>query len=458
MTLSKDQLQALEVLKAGNNCFITGNAGSGKSYILDYYTSKYCSKKLVAKVAFTALAANNLTKDKDSDIVTTIHDLFRLTGPEVISPIKWIDRDIAKAISKYDLLIIDEISMVRIDIFDYIARVITKANKYRLEPIQLVVLGDFYQLPPIMDNKITKLITKYYDSNTGYCFNSQYWPNFEFKVINLVYNFRINKDKQYLNHLNNIRRGRNLVSTLAYFNKALNNSKIDATKAIGIYPTNYMVNKHNRCMLAKLKGKATSIHAYYDNEIRSAIRANSLEANNLVLELKPKALVMFNRNDKLVKDKARRFVNGDLATVISCEEKEVVVRLLKNNKLVHLHKYNCSYNLYKPVKSLLGVIYQDEYLGLIKQYPLTLAYGLTIHKAQGKTLPAIIFDPAGNDKHKLGHGQVYTALSRVKCLDDLKLVHKLTLEQITVNQEVINFYSSIEGNIEDWLDVICRKR
>ena len=88
MTLSKDQQQALEVMKAGNNCFITGNAGSGKSYILDYYTSNYCIDKLVAKVAFTALAANNLYKDKDSDIVTTIHDLFRLTGPEVIAPNK----------------------------------------------------------------------------------------------------------------------------------------------------------------------------------------------------------------------------------------------------------------------------------------------------------------------------------------------------------------------------------
>jgi len=453
MTLSKDQLEALELLKSNKDCFITGAAGTGKTYLVDYYTKHYCSNKTILKCCFTALAVNNLTKDKDSDVLTTIHDAFNITGPEVISKHKWIDRALAKNIAKYDIVIIDEISMVRIDIFEYVIRVLAKALKYRKDTIQLILVGDFYQLPPIVSDSISKILNNLYNTTDGFAFESEYWNRLNLNIVNLKQNFRQTKDKKYLYYLDCIRTNSNLKQALNFFNKALN-KKLD--NAIGIYPTNYQVDKRNKACLKLLKSKEVTIHAYHDNDIRHDIKTNKLTNSQLPcpisLSLKPKALVMFVRNDKLTKDKKRRFVNGDLATVVSCCIEEVVVKLLRNKKLVHLHKYNCSYPVYRLPDMFLGILTQDEYIGLYKQYPLVLAYGLTIHKAQGKTLDNVIFDPIGPKDIVLNHGLVYTALSRVRSLDNLSLDHALTLDQIKANDKVIAFNKLITNtNLLDWM-------
>ncbi|MCQ2776584.1 MAG: AAA family ATPase, partial [Bacilli bacterium] len=161
-------------LKSGCNCFLDGLAGTGKTFLLDYYTKHYCQDKKVLKCCFTANAVNNLCLDKDSDVIGTIHTCFKfgqLELPDVIPPRKlppwWLSRTY---FSKFDVVIIDEISMVRIDYFAYIAKIIAKANKYRKQPIQVIVSGDFCQLPPIITKAEERILAKKYLTNTGYAF------------------------------------------------------------------------------------------------------------------------------------------------------------------------------------------------------------------------------------------------------------------------------------------------
>ena len=200
--------------------------------------------------------------------------------------------------------------------------------------------------------------------------------------------------------------------------------------------------------LKQLKGRAITIPAYYDNEIRYAIKHHKLNNNDLpgslCLSIKPNAQIMFIKNDKLVKDKGRRFVNGDLGIVIKCESPdEVVCKIYRTNKLVRLHKYNLAHRINKAPHLVLDMIVQDEYLGLFKQYPIKLAYALTIHKAQGKTFNNVVFDPSV-DKNKLTSGLVYVALSRTRSIDNLFLTKPLTIDQIKVDDKVVEFYKGMK--------------
>ncbi len=258
---------------------------------------------------------------------------------------------------------------------------------------------------------------------------------------------RVVNDKQYLAMLNNLRLGKDLEQVLAYFNRrVIPTSKV--AKTVRLFATNRLVDKTNLSCLNKLKGKALAIPAYYDNEIRSAIKHHKLLANDLpgslCLHLKPNAQIMFIKNDKLNKDNMRRFVNGDLGIVVRCDsEEEVVCKVNRTGKLVRLHKYNLAHRINKPVELILDMIVQDEYLGLFKQYPIKLAYALTIHKAQGKTFDNVIFDPS-IDKKKLTSGLVYVALSRTRSIENLFLTKPLTIDQIKVDDKVVEFYKGLK--------------
>lgn len=449
--LSNSQVQALSILKSNANCFLDGLAGTGKTFLLDYYTKYYCQDKKVLKCCFTANAVNNLVCDKPNDVIGTIHTCFKfaqLELPDVIPPSKlapwWLSRTY---FSKFDVVIIDEISMVRIDYFTYIAKILAKANKYRKQPIQVIVSGDFCQLPPIITKPEAKILAKKYLTNTGYAFEHSSWNAFNFKVINLDTSMRVVNDKQYLAMLNNLRLGQDLEQVLAYFNRrVIPTNKI--AKTVRLFATNRLVDKTNLSCLNKLKGKALAIPAYYDNEIRSAIKHHKLLANDLpgslCLHIKPNAQIMFIKNDKLNKDNIRRFVNGDLGIVVRCDTTdEVVCKVYRTGKLVRLHKYNLAHRINKPVHLILDMIVQDEYLGLFKQYPIKLAYALTIHKAQGKTFDNVIFDPS-IDKKKLTSGLVYVALSRTRSIQNLFLTKPLTIDQIKVDDKVVEFYKGLK--------------
>ena len=169
MSLLNEQKKALEILKQNSCVFITGFAGCGKTFLINYYTKNYCNNKHIIKCCFTGFATNNLTKDKEDDLLGTIHMIFGLSDTgSVITKNYPIKKDLVRAIAKYDVIIIDEISMVRIDIFEYIVRIILEANN----DIQFIVVGDFYQLPPIVKNDELKILNKLYKTKDGFAFES----------------------------------------------------------------------------------------------------------------------------------------------------------------------------------------------------------------------------------------------------------------------------------------------
>lgn len=461
MLILNEQKNALRILKNYSHIFITGPAGCGKTFLVDYYAKNYCKNLHVIKCCFTGFATNNLTKDKENDLLGTIHDVFQLFNiSNIITNNYPIKMDLVKIIAKYDVIIIDEISMVRIDIFEYIVKIISKANYFRKlgNNIQLIVVGDFYQLPPIVNNNELKILKKIYKTTDGFAFESSLWYQLHFKIVELKHNFR-QKNNIYFKHLQLIRKNKNLSIAINYFNKALKNNLLSKNNITFLCQTNKQVDYYNRKMLNKIKGQHIVINAYYDHEIRHDLSKKILKFDNLgfvrSLYLKPQALVMFTKNDKLVKNKNRRFVNGDLAHVISCNPEKVVVKLIKNNKIIHLHKYNCQYELYKKPKLIFNTIVQDQYIGLLKQYPLKLAYGLTIHKAQGKTLGNIVLKLKQKNNF-LSHGILYTALSRIKTLENLQLTNKLTITQIQANPKVIAFYQGINKTKYQLMDEIFK--
>jgi len=451
--LTSCQQKGLEVLLNNTNCFISGDAGTGKSYLIDYFSKHYCSDKKVAKCCFVANSVNNLTKDKDSDVICTIHSLFDISSIGLIEPTRFIPRSLIKKIALFDVIIIDEISMVRADLFEYITRVISRANAKREKDIEFIVVGDFFQLPPVVAKEEKELLYKLYNTYDGYCFETRAWSFWSFKYIKLEDKVR-QKDPLFLKYLNCLRNNENINEAISWFNlRYQKNLKHNQEGVVEIYPTNSQVDKVNELCLDSLKDKPVTIHAYYDNDILHDIRHNKLDKDslpaNLTLTLKPNCRVMFVRNDKEVEG-VRRFSNGDMATVLSCSEEEVVVRLDRNNKLVHLHKYNCGCSVYKPPKYRFGHIYQEEYIGLYKQYPLKLAYAITIHKAQGKTFNKVYFNP--KCRKGISLGQLYVALSRVRDINDLYLFNPIELERIECNDKVIEFYKGLEEDITDKIE------
>ncbi|MCQ2747908.1 MAG: ATP-binding domain-containing protein [Mycoplasmoidaceae bacterium] len=323
--------------------------------------------------------------------------------------------------------------MVRIDQSGFICKIIAKANKYRKHPIQLIVSGDFYQLPPIITDKEKKILIKKYKTSTGYAYEHPSWQLANFVKCKLTTSLRAKQDKQYVQMLNNLRYKRNLKQVIAYFNKrVIKTNRIKDT--VRLFATNRLVDKTNNQCLKLLPGKEVVIPAYYDNEIRSAIKHKKLKQTDLpaslLLTIKPNAQIMFIKNDKQTSNKPRRFVNGDMGIVVRCySPEEVVCRVNRTNKLVRLHKYNLSHQVNKAPKLILGAIVEDEYTGLFKQYPIKLVYGLTIHKAQGKTFANVIFDPS-IDKSNLTPRLIYVALSRCISIDNLFLAKPLSLKQV----------------------------
>ena len=461
MLLLTEQRRAIKILNEHSHVFITGPAGCGKSFLIDYYTKNYCKNKHVIKCCFTGFATNNLIRDKEDDLLGTIHTIFRLsTNGDVIDKNHPIKTNLVKAIAKYDVIIIDEISMVRIDVFEYIIKVICQANNFYhySNSIQFIVVGDFYQLPPIVKKDELKILNKIYQTDDGFAFESDSWHQLHFKIVQLHHNFR-QENNIYFKHLQLIRRNKNLQVAIDYFNKALKNNWFSQTNLTYLCETNNQANNFNKKCLNKISGDSVVINAYYDHEIRHNIINNKIKfydfGFNKSLQLKPNALVMFTKNDKLMPNKNRRFVNGDLAHVISCKPEEVVVKLVKNNKIIHLHKYNCQYELYKRPRLVFNKIIQDKYIGLLKQYPLKLAYGLTIHKAQGKSLANIVLK-LNNKNNFSAHGLLYTALSRIKSLQNLQLTNKLTVSQIHANPKVIAFYERLNMTKQQLLDDVFK--
>lgn len=406
------QDEALEILKCGYNVFLTGSAGSGKTFLLNQYIDYLKKNKVkVGVTASTGLAATHLDG-------RTIHSWCGIGIEEHLSPkeLKRIvnDEKIWERIKYTKVLIIDEISMLsasRLDMIDSVCQVI----RQDLRPfggLQMVLCGDFFQLPPISN----------YNEEKIFVFDSQAWENLNPKICYLSDQYR-QEDKQFFDILNNIRASRKLAETydalMERYNKPVD-SQINPTKLL---THNANVDSLNNVELKKLSGESM-FHKMLCDGVPSLIK--KLKESLLVpevLELRLGAVVMFVRNNF-----EKGYANGTIGTVIAftSENNYPIIRTIKGEEIVA-----------SPEKWLIDE--NNEALAVIYQVPLRLAWAITVHKSQGMSLDCAEIDLSRTFEYGMG----YVALSRVRSLKGIKLLglNKKALEidarMIKLNKDLI---------------------
>jgi len=391
LVLSNKQQKALDYILQGHNVFLTGNAGTGKSLVIKEAIKRLeANNQNVVVLAPTGIAANNVDGQ-------TIHSFFSIP-PFGVKPqplyVKQEKRDLWSII---DVVIIDEVSMVRPDILDYIETVI-KHNKvgHALNKMRFVFVGDMKQLPVVLVGKDKEVLEQYY---LDYTFkSSRFYKKLKVKEINLDEVFRQN-DQEFIDNLNLVR---NNLETL-YFDKFIGKKQ----KGVVLCPTRALAAKHNSKKLEENKNPLV----VYNAELKGEIQEKDVIVP-FKLELKSNCKVMY-----LLNKPDEGLVNGSIG--------EFVIEpngcfFIKEDIKIKLSKHKFEVKKYELVKNEKGVMkLQLVPVGSCEQYPIMLAYALTIHKSQGLTLDEVTIDLT----HKcFEEGQLYVALSRVKTPEGLCII------------------------------------
>lgn len=422
-SLNNEQKAVFDRLKNGENIFVTGNAGTGKSYLVNAF-SEYCDNEKISliKTAPTGVAANEIGG-------ATIHSQFGIRVGMDFNNAKNID-----FLEKCDILLIDEISMVRIDLFDKVMKAVKQKNKVRVnagkKPIQLVFVGDFFQLAPVINNKMNEsdFLARYYkkDVGEGYAFQSKYWRSFGIKLCNLTQIMR-QEDADFCRALDLCKRGD--VSCLDFFKK--NSCKKEIADAIWVCGRNQTVAAKNAEGLAKLRGKTYKNTATYNGEV--SVKDRLCED---VFEFKIGAKVVMTSNDT----KECLYQNGSIGTVVALEDDVIYVDFDGVDEAVPIEQKKFSKYVYSLNTKKGSLAIKREEVGFAVQYPMRLGYAVTIHKSQGQT-----YDKMNLNPEIFSNGQLYVALSRCKSIENLYIHGYLSQRMVRASGEVNAYYSNPEG-------------
>ena len=417
--------------------FLTGKAGTGKTTFLNDFVSKTQKKYIV--VAPTGIAAINAGG-------VTIHSMFGLPLRTFLPTTDRVDsntanniadlmhhfkyrKDKLKLLRELELIIIDEVSMLRADVLDMMDFSLrsVRRNQQKFGGVQMLFIGDLYQLPPVVRDEY--ILKQYY--NSPFFFDSYALKELPLITLELTTVYR-QKDEKFLEILNEIRDG--AVSDIDF--ETLNERYIpdfEPTDEPYVYLTshNRMADEINLKKLAELKGKSY----FYKAEITGNFNENQYP-NEEILELKTGTQIMFIRNDA---SGEHRYFNGKLAEVVEIDEQEIHVVIDGEDEIFKLKKETWDQKRYSLAedKSI-----QEEVMGSFKQYPIRLAWAVTIHKSQGLTFDRLIID-AGKS---FASGQVYVALSRCRTLEGIVLKSKITPEVIFSDKRVSKFQDETHAN------------
>ncbi len=419
--LDSEQQEIFEKIeKTKTNIFIHGEAGSGKSSFIQYL--KNHSSKRIRLACPTAIAALNIG-------ATTLHSLFQLPLSDfiILNELNKTKRyKLSSILSKTDILVIDEISMVRPDILDavdYLCRVARHNNLQSFGGLQLVLVGDLCQLPPVIKSNAYEIFEKEYGNRLTYFFDSKAYVNGHFEKYELKKIYR-QSDKTLLKNLSNIRRGKDLKSSIKYFNDSKFENSDEIKTAITITPYRQTAERINEKNLNKINEQ----EVIYEAKLKGSFETAKDFPSPKTLCLKKGALVIFNKNN------ANEWINGTSGIVEDLSENAIKVRLLSGGRVVYVKReewksFSYDYDI------LSGEITERE-TGVFTQFPLQLGYALTIHKAQGKTLDKVIIDLSGG---AFDHGQAYVALSRTHTKSDIHLIRDLKESDIILDSRVLEF-------------------
>jgi ATP-dependent DNA helicase PIF1 len=425
LTITPGFAAARTVLEDGRNVLITGKAGTGKTTFLDWFRDE--TTKNVAVVAPTGVAALNVRGQ-------TIHSLFELK-PGFMGPERDFKLRNKKLIKSLDLLIIDEISMVRADLFDAMLTILQQYGPHPQQPfggVQLCLVGDLFQLPPIISPDEREAFQHVYAG--PYFFHARQWQPQAFTTIAFDDVFR-QRDPAFISVLNRIREGSRAPELLAMLNTQVGAAPEDSAGVVTLTTTNARATQINEGRMAGLPQPGR----VYAGEAAGnfAATGQNLPAPDQLL-LKPGAQVMFTRNDL----PGRRWVNGTLGVVRHLEAEAVLVEVNRGDRQ---RLYEVERETWKSIKYRLdaesGEIREEE-TGHYTQFPLTPAWAVTIHKSQGKTLDRVLIDL---DRGAFAPGQLYVALSRCRTLEHLTLTRPVTPADIRVDPRVVAFLQLTDG-------------
>jgi ATP-dependent exoDNAse (exonuclease V) alpha subunit len=431
----------------GDNIFITGKAGTGKSTFIEFLKSN--TQKNIVYLAPTGMAALRIRG-------RTIHSLFKIP-PQLITEnslrANRYKSEIVQLFRTIDTIVIDEISMVRADVLDGIDYILRRERgcESPFGGVQMVFVGDVFQLPPVVngkkvirmqdENHSEQLISEadYFEQEYGGCyfFNAKAFLCGDFTFFELQKIFR-QTNRQFIGILNALRNGVMSEEEIGLLNERYApEGTIANDERTTLCGHNVTVREINTQGLDSIDSKKYIYHASLSGKFADVMAEKDYPAE-LDLGLKEGALVMMAKNDR-----DRRWLNGDVGKIGHLSDTSVEVIIKGQRYPVDREKWeSIEYEYDKKNKTVIPTV-----VGTFIQYPVKLAWAVTIHKSQGQTFDKIAIDL---EQGEFAHGQTYVALSRCTSLDGIILKKPFRLEDIMWDQKVISFYNEMCAKSPLW--------
>ena len=396
-----------------DSIFITGKAGIGKTTLLKYF--KKNTAKNVAILAPTGVAAVNIGGQ-------TIHSFFRFP-PRLIQKNNIRRRRNSEVIQKLDAIIVDEVSMVRADLMDgidYALRINRDEMKLPFGGVQMVFFGDLFQLSPVVEKEARDILNQRYDS--PYFFKAKVFHKLKLRYVELNKNYR-QSDTRFIDLLNKIRSKTQGDDDLELLNERVR--KIipkDSDHSVILTTTNNLANAVNEKKLAGLPDKEYR----YEAAITGKFEEPAYPAE-YCLRLRKGAQVILIRNDS-----DKRWVNGPIAQIATLSPESIKVSM--NGCIYEVSKSSWEKIEYEYNQAEDKI--EEKIIGTFQQYPIKLAWAITIHKSQGQTFDNIVIDLGDG---AFSHGQVYVGLSRCTSLEGIILKRPVIASDIIFDERIYEF-------------------